>query len=158
MNASQLLNHFDRISEAPDAIPRLRRFILDLAVRGKMVEQNPNDEFASKLFDRIQTQICIVLSKGRKRVNIVEPVDSSSLLFEIPTSWKWIRLGQVSTLITKGSTPTSYGRDFVELHFPAKSATISGFIPATLSGAIPATGSGGKPATPLGVEWRWITD
>ena len=49
MNASQLLKHFDRISEAPDAIPRLRSFILDLAVRGKLVDQNPNDEPAPEL-------------------------------------------------------------------------------------------------------------
>ena len=39
MNAERLLAHFDRISDAPDAIPRLRRFILDLAVRGKLVPQ-----------------------------------------------------------------------------------------------------------------------
>ena len=44
MNAAQVLDHFDRICDAPDAIPRLRRFILDLAVRGKLVEQDPNDE------------------------------------------------------------------------------------------------------------------
>ena len=44
MNAEHLLAHFDRIADAPDAIPRLRRFILDLAVRGKLVPQDPNDE------------------------------------------------------------------------------------------------------------------
>lgn len=38
MNAERLLAHFEMISEAPDAIARLRRFILDLAVRGKLVE------------------------------------------------------------------------------------------------------------------------
>jgi type I restriction enzyme S subunit len=43
MNRELLLKHFDRISEAPDAIPRLRRFILDLAVRGKLLEQDPAD-------------------------------------------------------------------------------------------------------------------
>ena len=46
MNAELLLAHFDRISDAPDAVPRLRRFLLDLAVRGKLVEQNPRDEAA----------------------------------------------------------------------------------------------------------------
>jgi type I restriction enzyme S subunit len=40
MNAQRLLALFERISEAPGAIPRLRRFILDLAVRGKLVEQD----------------------------------------------------------------------------------------------------------------------
>jgi len=49
MNPERLLQHFDRIAEAPDAIPHLRRFILDLAVRGKLVEQDPNDEPASEL-------------------------------------------------------------------------------------------------------------
>src|SRR5580700_3686372 len=53
MNPAQLLNHFDRISDAPDAIARLRRFILDLAVRGKLVAQDPNDEPASELLERI---------------------------------------------------------------------------------------------------------
>ncbi len=56
MNAAQVLDHFDRISDAPDAIPRLRRFILDLAVRGKLVEQNPNDEPASELLKRIEAK------------------------------------------------------------------------------------------------------
>ena len=36
MNPQRLLQHFERIAEAPDAVPRLRRFILDLAVRGKL--------------------------------------------------------------------------------------------------------------------------
>lgn len=38
MNAQRLLAHFDRMADAPDATPRLRRFVLDLAVRGKLVE------------------------------------------------------------------------------------------------------------------------
>lgn len=55
MNADLLLNHFDRIAEAPDAIPRLSRFILDLAVRGKLVEQDPNDEPAAELHQFIRS-------------------------------------------------------------------------------------------------------
>ena len=51
-----LLAHFDRLAEAPDAVPRLRRFILDLAVRGKLVEQNPDDEPASELLKRIKSR------------------------------------------------------------------------------------------------------
>ena len=42
MNANRLLAHYERIADAPDAIERLRRFILELAARGKLVEQNPN--------------------------------------------------------------------------------------------------------------------
>ena len=49
MNSEQLLQNFDRIAESPGSIAQLRRFILDLAVRGKLVEQDPNDEPASEL-------------------------------------------------------------------------------------------------------------
>ena len=49
MNADRLLALYDRVAEAPDAIARARRFVLDLAVRGKLVEQNPTDEPALEL-------------------------------------------------------------------------------------------------------------
>ena len=44
MIAALLLAHYARIADAPDAIARLRQFILDLAVRGKLVSQNVSDE------------------------------------------------------------------------------------------------------------------
>jgi type I restriction enzyme S subunit len=56
MSADLLIAHFDRISNSPDAIPRLRRFVLDLAVRGKLVEQDPADEPANKLLARIRAR------------------------------------------------------------------------------------------------------
>jgi type I restriction enzyme S subunit len=43
MNAELLIAQFDRIAETPDAVPRLRRFILDLAVRGRLVNQDPKE-------------------------------------------------------------------------------------------------------------------
>ncbi len=68
--AERLLTHFDRIANAPDAISRLRRFILDLAVRGKLVPQDPNDEPAS------------ISSIGRKqrKPQQVRPADISGWL------------------------------------------------------------------------------
>jgi len=53
MNAERLLAHYHEIADAPHAIARLRRFILDLAVRGKLVPQAQNDEPASELLKRI---------------------------------------------------------------------------------------------------------
>lgn len=49
-----LLSHFHRISEAPDAIPRLRRFILDLAVRGKLVPQDPREKVSADLLELVE--------------------------------------------------------------------------------------------------------
>ncbi len=49
MNAERLLEHFYRVGDAAGAISRLRRCILNLAVRGKLVPQDPSDETASEL-------------------------------------------------------------------------------------------------------------
>ena len=88
VNPEQLLAHFDRISEAPDAIPRLRRFILDLAVRGKLVEQDPNDEPASELLKRIQAEKARLIKRDKLRIDTaVARVDADEGPFEIPSSW-----------------------------------------------------------------------
>ncbi|MBD2548229.1 restriction endonuclease subunit S [Microcystis elabens FACHB-917] len=71
MNAERLLAHFDTISEAPDAVARLRRFILDLAVRGRLVEQDPEDQDKTA------------------RERLVEFAESCSL---IPGSWLYVPL------------------------------------------------------------------
>jgi len=84
MNAERLLAQFERISEAPDAIPRLRRFILDLAVRGKLVEQDPEDEPAEMLLARI-------LAAKPKKVTTSDALLGSTtdgeLLREMPKGW-----------------------------------------------------------------------
>ena len=53
MNADRLLALYDRVADAPDAVVRLRRFVLDLAVRGKLVQQDPADKPASELSELI---------------------------------------------------------------------------------------------------------
>ena len=53
MNPAPLLAYYERIADAPDAIARLRRLVLDLAVRGKLVPQEASDEPALELLQRI---------------------------------------------------------------------------------------------------------
>ncbi len=78
MNAGELLRHYGRVADAPDAVVRLRRFILDLAVRGKLVPQDPRDEPAP-----------IPSGHGRDLDEAVTP-------FEIPSSWAWVNVGAVA--------------------------------------------------------------
>src|SRR5262249_48341217 len=84
MNPKRLLQHFDRISEAPDAIPPLRWFILDLAVQGQLVPQDPNDELAAELLKRIQVE------KGRFAF-----IDASEVPCSLPATWEWVRIGDL---------------------------------------------------------------
>jgi len=113
MNAQLLLNYFERISDASAAIPRLRRFVLDLAVRGKVVEQDPADEPATILLKSMKEQKCRLIKQGVLRKEKPLPtVATEDIPFTIPTNWGWARIGETSTLITKGSTPTSYGHSY----------------------------------------------
>src|SRR5580700_8193016 len=101
MNAELLLSHFDRISNAPDAIPRLRQFILDLAVRGKLVEQDSNEEPASKLLGRIQAEKARLVKEGKIRKQIPQPdIEPASSPFLLPEGWIWVRLGDVIQLLS----------------------------------------------------------
>ncbi len=116
MRPDLLLHHFDCLAEAPDAIPRLRRFILDLAVRGKLVEQDPRDEPVSKLLKRIQAEKERLVKTGEIRKQ--EPaclIDEEEVPFEIPSSWRWVCLIDVLTKLTDGThhSPTNLaGGDF----------------------------------------------
>jgi type I restriction enzyme, S subunit len=94
MSVELLLREFHRISEAPDAIPRLRRFILDLAVRGKLVSQDPNDEPAYALLKRIELRK-LQLSKAKRMRAFPElpAVSADEVPYPLPPTWCWIRLG-----------------------------------------------------------------
>ena len=105
MNVEQLLTHFDRITDAPDDIPRLRRFILDLAVRGKLVEQDPNDEPASKLLKRIVAKKAGQVKEGKKETDKVLPsIRLNEFPFRVPTEWCWVRFGNIA-VFSAGRTP-----------------------------------------------------
>lgn len=114
MSPERLLKHFEQISEAPDAVPSLRRFILDLAVRGKLLEQNPEDEPASELLKRVEAKKAEAVRSGKiRKQRPLRPLGESDFPYKLPYGWQWVRFGEVSTMITKGSTPTSYGHSYV---------------------------------------------
>lgn len=113
MNAERLLDLYEKVAEAPDAVPRLRRFVLDLAVRGKLVPQDAGDEPASELLKRIAAEKArLVKAKAIRKPKTMSPISTSEHLAHQPHSWGAERLGNLSTVITKGSTPTSYGHEF----------------------------------------------
>lgn len=91
MSAEMLLQYFERVSEAPDAIARLRQFILDLAVRGKLVAQDPADEPAAELLERIYARKAAVKKVAPK-------VETQVLKFELPSGWISASFGDVFSL------------------------------------------------------------
>jgi type I restriction enzyme S subunit len=98
MNAERLLAHYERIADAPDAVPQLRRFILDLAVRGNLVLQDPNDEPASELLKRIAAEKARLVKAGKitKEKPLLE-IEPAEIPFDVPRSWVWERIRKVTS-------------------------------------------------------------
>ena len=91
MRPDQLLAHYERVADAPDALPRLRRFVLDLAVRGKLMPQDPKDEPASELLKRIEAEKARLVKTGTARRDNAAPVaPPDQHAFPIPSSWAWV--------------------------------------------------------------------
>ena len=102
MNAERLLAHYERIADAPDAIARLRRFVLDLAVRGKLVPQDPNDEPASELLKRIATEKARLVKAGEIRDAEAVP-RLNEPPFDFPRTWRWTPLGEICDASSDGT-------------------------------------------------------
>ncbi|PIL16287.1 hypothetical protein P775_25340 [Puniceibacterium antarcticum] len=88
-SSTRLLELYDRISDAEDAIPRLRRFVLDLAVRGKLVEQDAADEPAAELLKRIAQEKARLLKAGEiGKFKARDQISHGDLAFAIPPPWR----------------------------------------------------------------------
>ena len=105
MNADRLFALYDRVADAPDAVGRLRRFVLDLGVRGKLVVQDPAEEPARDLSQRITVEKARLVRAGEirqpKRFEVA--TDSS---YDLPTSWRLVALGDVVVKHLGGGTPS----------------------------------------------------
>ncbi|EJN6957201.1 restriction endonuclease subunit S [Aeromonas hydrophila] len=87
-------------------IKKLRALILELAVRGKLVPQDPSDEPASVLLERIAAEKTRLVKEEGLRTSANEVVDIADEYIECPSHWKWIRLGNIAKFIDyRGKTP-----------------------------------------------------
>ena len=112
MTSHDFIAHFDTIAEAPNGIARLREFVLQLAVRGKLVPQAADDEPAGSLLRQLKAGRKRLLAEGA----IAKPRHPCGLRvaeepFEIPPTWTWLRLGDVGAIVG-GGTPKSGERSF----------------------------------------------
>jgi len=98
----------------------LREKILDLAMRGKLVPQDPNDEPASVLLEKIKAEKeQLIKEKKIKKSKPLAPITDEEKPFDIPDSWEWVRLGDVSEIVMgqspKGST-VNQNNEGIEFH------------------------------------------
>ncbi len=95
------------LSELEETFPQdMKKSILQYAIQGKLVEQNPNDESASVLLEKIKAEKeKLIKEKKIKKEKPLPEISEEEKPFEIPESWEWVRIGELSKLVTKGTTP-----------------------------------------------------
>lgn len=100
-------------------IQGLKDKILQLAIQGKLVNQDPNDEPASVLLEKIKEERDrLVKEKKIKKQRLLPEITEEEKPFEIPEEWKWVRLGEVA-LINMGQSPkgdTVNDKEGMEFH------------------------------------------
>lgn len=84
---------------------RLKKSILQEAIEGRLVPQDPNDEPASVLLDKIRKEKARLVKDGKlKKKDLVEtPIEENEIPFKIPKSWEWHRIGYLANLYTGNS-------------------------------------------------------
>ena len=121
--ADQLFALIDELDSNKDDllefINLIRNQVLQEAIQGKLVEQNPEDEPASVLLDRIKEERGKLIKEGKiRKEQSLQEITEEEKLFELPDGWEWVRLGEVA-LLNMGQSPegdTVNDKEGVEFH------------------------------------------
>ena len=94
-NWQRVAQHFDLLLDRPQAIDALEQTLLQLAVRGLLVPQDPTDEPASVLLQKIRAEKDRLITEGKiKKDKPLPPVTDEEKPFELPMGWEWVRFGE----------------------------------------------------------------
>ncbi|EPS4684587.1 restriction endonuclease subunit S [Salmonella enterica subsp. enterica] len=106
-NWARISEHFDTLFTTETSIDALKQTILQLAVMGKLVPQDSNDEPASELLKRIAQEKAQLVKDGKmKKQKPLPPISDEEKPFELPEGWVYCRMDDLCSAITSGSTPS----------------------------------------------------
>ncbi|EGO8889261.1 restriction endonuclease subunit S, partial [Escherichia coli] len=108
-NWARINEHFDTLFTTEASVDALKQTILQLAVMGKLVPQDPNDEPASELLKRIAQEKAQLVKEGKiKKQKLISAICNKNTYPALPSTWEWARLIDLVYLITDGAhhTPT----------------------------------------------------
>jgi len=97
---------FDTLFCTEDSIDQLKQTILQLAITGKLVKHDANDEPSGVLIKKIAKEKDKLVKEGiLKKETSLSEIDDDEFPFQIPKNWEWVRLGNITNKIGSGSTP-----------------------------------------------------
>jgi type I restriction enzyme S subunit len=105
-NWQRIATHFDLLIDRTEAVDALEQTILQLAVRGLLVPQDPTDEPASSLLQKIRTEKDHLIAQGKiKRDKPLPLITDEEKPFELPQGWEWVTIDTLANVGT-GTTPS----------------------------------------------------
>ncbi|MCA3167699.1 MAG: restriction endonuclease subunit S [Burkholderiales bacterium] len=105
-NWSRIESHFDTLFTTEASIDQLKQTVLQLAVMGKLVPQDPNDEPATGLIRRLHAARTQLIQRGEaKRTQALQPITQTETPFAIPRNWQWVHFED----LTNPAYAISYG-------------------------------------------------
>lgn len=110
--------NFNELYSVKENVAELRKAILQLAVMGQLVPQDPSDSPARELLKEIDAEKQRLVKVGKiKAPKTLPPIKPEEVLYELPQGWKWMRLGELGITQT-GTTPPSKDRENYGDHIP----------------------------------------
>jgi type I restriction enzyme S subunit len=101
-----ITQHFCELYSVKENVTELRKAILQFAVMGKLVPQDPNDQPANELLKEIEEEKERLVKEGKiKKSKLLLEITPDEIPYELPQSWKWARLGNVSISSDSGWSP-----------------------------------------------------
>jgi type I restriction enzyme S subunit len=95
-NWTRLADHFDTLFTTEQSIDQLKQTVLQLAVMGKLVPQDPNDEPAAVLLEKIAAEKAqLIKEKKIKKQKPLPPITEDEKPFKLPEGWEWCLFGDV---------------------------------------------------------------
>lgn len=108
-NWARISEHFDTLFTTEASVDALKQTILQLAVMGKLVPQDPNDEPASELLKRIAQEKAQLVKEGKiKKQKPLPPISDEEKPFELPEGWEWCRIGNIVNIKSELVSPKDY--------------------------------------------------
>ncbi|GLG82033.1 restriction endonuclease subunit S [Acinetobacter calcoaceticus] len=107
-NWQRISENFDLLFTTEYSIEQLKQTILQLAIRGKLVKQDPNDEPASELLKQITEEKARLVKEGRiKKSKPLSEITDEEKSFELPSGWVYTKIADFCRPISSGSTPSA---------------------------------------------------
>ncbi|MDQ9037234.1 restriction endonuclease subunit S [Acinetobacter seifertii] len=104
----RISENFDLLFTTEYSIEQLKQTILQLAIRGKLVKQDPNDEPASELLKQITKEKARLVKEGRiKKSKPLSEITDEEKSFELPSGWVYTKIADFCRPISSGSTPSA---------------------------------------------------